>query len=281
MNICKTKQELKDAIAAAKLNKQSIGFIPTMGAIHIGHTSLVEIAKSQNSLIVCSIFVNPTQFNDRKDLLKYPRPIENDIKMLENAGCDLLFLPSENEMYGFGETWDHSFGELAARWEGASRPGHFNGVGQIVYKLFDLVQADKAYFGQKDFQQTLVVKKLVDDFSLKTEIVVCPILRESDGLAMSSRNIRLSELERVEALKIYQALNDCKTRFLQGEATSTIIQAAEKTLNSIPNVKIEYCAIVNQEDLGEWSYSLSSKAPVAIIAIQLPSVRLIDNMILE
>ena len=280
MKICKTKKELSAVLALAKTNKQSIGFVATMGAIHIGHTSLISKAKSENDMVVCSIFVNPTQFNDPSDLLKYPRPIENDMQMLESVNCDVLFLPEISEMYSPGEIWDHTFGEIELCWEGASRPGHFKGVGQIVYKLLSLIQAHKAYFGQKDFQQTIVVKQLVKDFHLLTEIVVCPILRASDGLALSSRNIRLNELERVDATKIYKVLTDCKSQFLQQEAISTIQLTAENALKSIPNVQLEYFAIVAQDDLKTWD-STKLMAPIAIVALRFPSVRLIDNMVLE
>lgn len=280
MKICKTKKELIAILAQAKTNLQSIGFVPTMGAIHIGHTSLITMAKSENNLVVCSIFVNPTQFNDRSDLLKYPRPIENDIQLLESVNCDILFLPEINEMYSPGEIWEHSFGEIELCWEGASRPGHFKGVGQIVYKLLSLIEPHKAYFGQKDFQQTIVVKQLVKDFRLLTEIVVCPILRAADGLALSSRNIRLNEQERVDAAKIYEVLNTCKSQFLQQEAISTIQLTAENTLKSIPNVQLDYFAIVAQDDLKTWK-SGKPNAPIAIVALRFPSVRLIDNMVLE
>ena len=280
MKICKTKEELSAVLALAKTNKQSIGFVPTMGAIHIGHTSLITKAKSENDLVICSIFVNPTQFNDPSDLLKYPRPIENDMQLLESVNCDVLFLPEISEMYSPEEIWEHSFGEIELCWEGASRPGHFKGVGQIVFKLLSLIQAHKAYFGQKDFQQTIVVKQLVKDFHLLTEIVVCPILRASDGLALSSRNIRLNELERVDAAKIYEVLLDCKSQFLQQEAISTIQLTAENALKSIPNVQLEYFAIVAQDDLKTWD-STKQMAPIAIVALRFPSVRLIDNMVLE
>lgn len=280
MKICKTKKELSAVLALAKTNKQSIGFVPTMGAIHIGHTSLISKAKSENDMVVCSIFVNPTQFNDPSDLLKYPRPIENDMQLLESVNCDVLFLPEISEMYSPDEIWEHSFGEIELCWEGASRPGHFKGVGQIVYKLLSLIQAHKAYFGQKDFQQTIVVKQLVKDFHLLTEIVVCPILRASDGLALSSRNIRLNELERVDATKIYKVLTDCKSQFLQQEAISTIQLTAENALKSIPNVQLEYFAIVAQDDLKTWDIT-KQMAPIAIVALRFPSVRLIDNMVLE
>jgi pantoate--beta-alanine ligase len=280
VKICKTKKELSAVLALAKTNKQSIGFVPTMGAIHIGHTSLISKAKSENDMVVCSIFVNPTQFNDPSDLLKYPRPIENDMQLLESVNCDVLFLPEISEMYSPDEIWEHSFGEIELCWEGASRPGHFKGVGQIVYKLLSLIQARKAYFGQKDFQQTIVVKQLVKDFHLLTEIVVCPILRASDGLALSSRNIRLNELERVDAAKIYKVLTDCKSQFLQQEAISTIQLTAENALQSIPNVQLEYFAIVAQDDLKTWD-STKLMAPIAIVALRFPSVRLIDNMVLE
>lgn len=280
MKICKTKKELSAVLALAKTNKQSIGFVPTMGAIHTGHTSLITKSKSENDLVVCSIFVNPTQFNDPSDLIKYPRPIANDMQLLESVNCDVLFLPEISEMYSPGEIWEHSFGEIELCWEGASRPGHFKGVGQIVYKLLSLIQPNKAYFGQKDFQQTIVVKQLVKDFQLLTEIVVCPILRASDGLALSSRNIRLNELERVDAAKIYKVLSDCKSHFLQQEAISTIQLTAENALKSIPNVQLEYFAIVAQEDLKIWD-NTKHMAPIAIVALRFPSVRLIDNMVLE
>jgi pantoate--beta-alanine ligase len=185
LKIFKTRQQLREYLDEARKTGKSIGFVPTMGALHNGHLSLIARAQQQTSLVVCSIFVNPTQFNDPKDLEKYPRPIESDIAKLEGAGCDVLFNPEVSEMYAGNEQWHLNIGELESLLEGASRPGHYQGVTQVVNKLFDIVQPDLAFFGQKDYQQYLVINKMIELLNLPVKLVMCPIEREPDGLAMS------------------------------------------------------------------------------------------------
>lgn len=282
MIIVNTRNDLQEILENQRVLGKTVGFVPTMGALHMGHLSLLQQAKSENDIVVCSIFVNPTQFNDPKDLDKYPRPIENDTNMLQSVNCDVLFLPEVKEMYGNNEEWTHTFGEIETLWEGAMRPGHFKGVAQIVYKLLKLVHPNKSYFGQKDYQQTVIVKKLCKDFSLSTEIIVCKIVREENGLAMSSRNIRLSENERQEASKIYEALISSKLLVQQKIYNiSYIIEQATAKLLEIKNVTLEYISIVNAENMTEVSEINENSKQLMIIALRIGNTRLIDNMFIN
>lgn len=282
MIVVNTRNDLQETLESHRVLGKTVGFVPTMGALHMGHLSLLKQAKAENDIVVCSIFVNPTQFNDPKDLDKYPRPIENDIDMLQSVNCDILFLPEVNEMYGNNEVWDHSFGEIETLWEGAMRPGHFKGVAQIVYKLLRLVHPNKSYFGQKDYQQTVIVKKLCKDFSLPTEIIVCKVIREANGLAMSSRNIRLSETERQEASKIYEALISSKMLVQQKVYNiSYIIEQATAKLLEINNVTLEYISIVDAENMLEVSEINENSKQLMIIALRIGNTRLIDNMFIN
>ncbi len=282
MIVVNTRNDLQETLENHRVLGKTVGFVPTMGALHMGHLSLLEQAKAENDIVVCSIFVNPTQFNDPKDLDKYPRPIENDIDMLQSVNCDILFLPEVNEMYSNNEVWEHSFGEIETLWEGAMRPGHFKGVAQIVYKLLSLVHPNKSYFGQKDYQQTVIVKKLCKDFSLSTEIIVCKVIREANGLAMSSRNIRLSETERQEASKIYEALISSKMLVQQKVYNiSYIIEQATAKLLEINNVTLEYISIVDAENMLEVSEINENSKQLMIIALRIGNTRLIDNMFIN
>ncbi len=282
MIVVNTRNDLQETLENHRVLGKTVGFVPTMGALHMGHLSLLQQAKSENDIVVCSIFVNPTQFNDPKDLDKYPRPIENDIIMLQSVNCDILFLPEVNEMYGNNEEWTHSFGEIETLWEGAMRPGHFKGVAQIVYKLLKLVHPNKSYFGQKDYQQTVIVKKLCKDFSLTTEIIVCKVIREENGLAMSSRNIRLSENERQEASKIYEALISSKLLVQQKVYNiAYIIEQATAKLLEINNVTLEYISIVDAENMSEVSEINANSKQLMIIALRIGNTRLIDNMFIN
>jgi pantoate--beta-alanine ligase len=280
--VVNTRNDLQETLENHRVLGKTVGFVPTMGALHMGHLSLLEQAKTENDIVVCSIFVNPTQFNDPKDLDKYPRPIENDIDMLQSVNCDILFLPEVNEMYSNNEVWDHSFGEIETLWEGAMRPGHFKGVGQIVYKLLSLVHPNKSYFGQKDYQQTVIVKKLCKDFSLPTEIIVCKVIREANGLAMSSRNIRLTETERQEASKIYEALMSSKMLIQQKIYNIPyIIEQATAKLLEIKNVTLEYISIVDAENMLPLSEINENSKQLMIIALRIGNTRLIDNMFIN
>lgn len=281
MLVVKTQSELQEFLNNQRIDHKSIGFVPTMGALHDGHLSLIKRAKSENEVVVCSIFVNPTQFNDPKDLEKYPRPIEMDIEMLETEHCDVLFLPEVSEMYSTEEIkWTHSFGEIESAWEGKMRPGHFAGVGQIVLKLLKLVLPTNAYFGQKDFQQTVIIKKLCEDFHIDINIIVCPIIREPNGLAMSSRNIRLTSQEREEAGKIYESLTLLKDLYETTDLPlSEIKEHAIAKLQEIKSIEIEYLEIVDRSNMLPQIKKLHGNQ-VVIIAVRLGNTRLIDNMLL-
>ncbi len=279
MKVVKTSKELDLILSPLRSSAKKIGFVPTMGALHEGHISLLKKAILENDVVICSVFVNPTQFNDPKDLEKYPRPIEKDIELLESAGCHYLFLPDVNDIYADGETWEHSFGKLEQIWEGAMRPGHFKGVGQVVYKLFNIVKPTNAYFGQKDFQQTLIIKKLIADFKLAINLHICPIIREESGLAMSSRNGRLNAIERQSAGNIYKALENTRLSISKGSKDlSELKNQALTILNTISDIKIEYVDIVNPDKL-EIIENIDENSPLLmIIAVRLGNTRLIDNM---
>lgn len=279
MKIVKTSKELVELLSSLKQSGNKIGFVPTMGALHAGHISLLEIALKENDVVICSIFVNPTQFNDPKDLEKYPRPIEKDTELLEKAGCSILFLPEVEDIYGDNTPWTHTFGELENIWEGAMRPGHFKGVGQVVYKLFNIVKPDNAYFGQKDFQQTLIIKRLIQDFKLPIELHICPIIREKNGLAMSSRNIRLNDAEHLDSGKIYEALMSVKTGIDNQEFDfENLLAKANAILQSIPSIQLEYIDLVNPETLQKVLKINQNDKLLMIIAVKFGTTRLIDNM---
>jgi pantoate--beta-alanine ligase len=279
LKIVKTSKELVELLSSLKQSGNKIGFVPTMGALHAGHISLLEIALKENKVVICSIFVNPTQFNDPKDLEKYPRPVEKDTELLEKAGCSILFLPEVEDIYGDNTPWTHTFGELENIWEGAMRPGHFKGVGQVVYKLFNIVKPDNAYFGQKDFQQTLIIKRLIQDFKLPIELHICPIIREKNGLAMSSRNIRLNDAEHLASGKIYEALMSVKTGIDNQEFDfENLLAKANAILQSIPSIQLEYIDLVNPETLQKVLKINQNDKLLMIIAVKFGTTRLIDNM---
>ena len=228
-----------------------IGFVPTMGALHQGHLSLIEQSKKSCDITICSIFVNPTQFNDKKDFEKYPIQIDADLEMLIAAGCDVVFIPSVDEMYPEGTTQDKllvDLGFLGKTLEAEKRPGHYEGVIQIVKKLLDIVQPNLLFLGQKDYQQCMVIQKLIDTFNIPTKIVICTTKREADGLAMSSRNVRLSDAARKVALKLFQALTDIQNRF-KTENIAQIIAENINFLNQDNLIETEYLVVVNGKTL--------------------------------
>jgi pantoate--beta-alanine ligase len=269
-------RELHDFLSAQQ--QRVIGFVPTMGALHAGHISLIKEAKKQSDIVVCSIFVNPTQFNDKKDLERYPRTLEADTNMLREAGCDVLFTPSVEEMYPQEDTRRFDFGFLDKTLDGAFRPGHFNGVAQIVSRLFDAVKPHKAFFGQKDYQQVLVVKELVKQLKMPVEIVPCPIMREPDGLAMSSRNTLLTKEERAQASNIPRLMQEAKAMF-NGSNQEAVKKHIEAEILSIPLFKPDYFEIRNAENLQEYEAGKNQQA-VALIAVFCGRIRLIDNLLL-
>lgn len=281
MIIFRDKNSTSQYISSLQQAGKTVGFVPTMGALHEGHISLIEAARHQSDAAVSSIFVNPTQFNDPKDFEKYPITLEKDIDMLEKAGCDALFLPSVNEMYpeGLSGNKHYELGYLETVLDGAHRPGHFQGVCRVVEKLLVITHPDKLFLGQKDYQQCMVLKKLVEIMKSKTEIVVCPTQREPDGLAMSSRNMRLGETERKKAPLIYQSLQFIKQHIRAGDITGLKKQAFEKL--AAENFKVDYIEIAEASTLSlitNWD----GKTPlVALAAAFNGETRLIDNLLLQ
>ncbi len=279
MEIFKTKASLQAYLQNARSTGKKIALIPTMGALHEGHLSLLNYAKPISDIRVCSIFVNPTQFNDPKDLEKYPRPIENDIKLLESVDCDILFLPSVEEMYpDKDEYWHIDLGELDQIWEGEKRPGHFQGVTQVVYKLFTLVQPNIACFGQKDFQQVMVIKRMIAIKDLPIELAICPIIRDHDGLALSSRNMRLSAEGKRQALALSRSLQYVRDHIRNDVPLNKIKQEAEHILMNTAGVTVEYFAICESTSLEEVETIDFSKQHVVLVTAWVEGVRLIDNM---
>ncbi len=283
MLVCKTISQIRSALKPYYAEK-SIGFVPTMGALHEGHLSLIQASKQENDLTVCSIFVNPTQFNNQADLLKYPRVLAQDLEMLREVGCDYVFAPEESEMYPQPLSLGIDFGDLERTLEGAYRPGHFKGVGVIVAKLFNIIQPQKAYFGQKDLQQVLIVHQLVSQLNFNIQLKVCPTVREEDGLAMSSRNRRLSEAQRQVAPKIYQALQLAEKTLKNHASVESAKKTALQFLNDFSVFEVEYFEIVSAEDLVQLPPSMKVEEfgkPMAVCtAVKLGDIRLIDNILI-
>ena len=278
MRIVKTINELISLINELKANNKTIGFVPTMGALHEGHLTLVRQCVAENEVCIVSVFVNPTQFNNKADLEKYPRNVEKDAQLLEEAGCAYVFAPSAEEMYSTDElekTFEFDFGGMDRLMEGKFRPGHFNGVVQVVSKLFKLVQPDKAYFGKKDFQQLAIIHRMVRLMHFPVEVVDCPIVREASGLAMSSRNERLSAAERDTAANIYRILNESRNltdKMSPGELTQWVTDE----VNNAVGLSVEYFDIADCETL----ITIDRWQPESIgcIAVFCGEVRLIDNI---
>ncbi|MBL7724842.1 MAG: pantoate--beta-alanine ligase [Chitinophagaceae bacterium] len=283
MILFKKTEDLHKWLDDQRKKGKKIGFVPTMGALHEGHLSLIESSSKSNQVTVCSIFVNPTQFNDPKDYERYPVTIEKDIELLENSGCDVLFMPSVVEMYpeGLGLPLHYDLGYLETILEGKFRPGHFQGVCVVVHKLLEKVLPDNLYLGQKDYQQCMVITKLVDLIGLKKKIIIniCPTLREPDGLAMSSRNVRLKEDERKKAVAIFQSLSFIRDNLEKGDL-SDLKQNANNILakNGFRTDYIEIAGANNLSLVKEWDGKIKL---VAVAAAFLNEVRLIDNMLLN
>lgn len=276
MTICGTIVEVDRLLNRYREEGKVIGFVPTMGALHEGHLSLLQAAKKDCDITICSIFVNPTQFNDKKDLERYPRTPARDCKMLEDAGCDVVFMPAVDEMYPEPDTRQFDFGRLDKVLDGAHRPGHFNGVAQVVSKLFSIVKPDKAYFGLKDYQQVLIVNKLVEQLQMPVEIVACPILREEDGLAMSSRNALLTPEERKAAKTIPQIMQIARTEF----GKISISDLRQKMLDAIkaePLLKPDYIEFCDAQTLKSISEIHPGQKIICLVAIFSGRIRLIDN----
>jgi pantoate--beta-alanine ligase len=271
--------DLQDFLKAKRKQGINIGFVPTMGALHEGHLSLIARSRAECGLTVCSIFVNPTQFNDPLDLERYPKTPSEDHKMLKNAGCDVLFSPKVDEIYPKGQETDIKLGPVAEVLEGSFRPGHFKGVAQVVKRLFEIVEPQRAYFGSKDFQQVLVIRNLVKQMNSAIEVVACPIVREADGLAMSSRNTLLSSEERKVASNLPSILKEaCRVAMKEGSeaARSYFIDAVKKH----PPLKTEYFEICDKDTLKSIHGKVNDES-VALFAVWLNKVRLIDNMMVS
>ena len=273
MILIETVEKLKEVLFRIKSNGKTIGLVPTMGALHEGHISLIKKAKSENQVVVVSIFVNPLQFNDPNDLEKYPRDLEKDLLLIESF-TDIVFAPTEKEIFPTPPEEKYDFGDLDKIMEGASRPGHFNGVAAIVKRLFDFVQPDRAYFGEKDFQQLAIIRKLIEQTKLDIGIVSCPVVRESNGLAMSSRNQLLSFAKRNIASKVYGIINKSKALNVSGvKKINDFVLAETKKLEP---VTLEYFTMVDDATLQPVESLDDAKGVVACVAYIIGEVRLID-----
>lgn len=280
MLITRTISETRAAIAQARASGKKIGFVPTMGYLHEGHLKLIDIAKEHSDFIVVSIFVNPTQFGPHEDFTAYPRDFERDRKLCEARGADLIFAPEISEMYPERSLITFQIEKLADRLCGARRPGHFNGVVLVVSKLFNIIQPDIAVFGQKDAQQLIIIKRLVQDLNFPVRIISAPTVRESDGLAMSSRNVYLNSEQRAQSTVLYQALQKAKALIESGERDAKkIISEIEKLIATASEARIDYIEIVSVRDLQPVE-RLDGQVLIAL-AVYFGKARLIDNIVLE
>lgn len=278
MEIIRTKKDLSEITNKAKNEGKTVGLVPTMGALHAGHLSLIKRARKECDFVAVSVFVNPTQFNNANDLVTYPRTEEADCKLLESAGVDVAFIPSVEEIYPEPDTRVFDLGEVANVMEGPMRPGHFNGVAQIVSKLFEMVNPDKAYFGEKDFQQIAVIRKMVEICGFNLEIVSCPIKREADGLALSSRNVRLTPEGRKTAPIIYKTLKD-SVEYSQSHTLEETKNYVVNTLNATNGLEVEYYEIVDSismQPVKDWKDTQNGVQ--GCITVYCGDVRLIDNI---
>jgi len=275
-----TVAELREKVAAARRAGLKIGLVPTMGALHEGHLSLVRAAKAECGLTVVSIYVNPTQFGPKEDFTKYPRTLDADLKLLAGCGADAVFTPSDEEMYPRGFCTTVEVGTAAEPLEGVCRPGHFRGVATVVLKLFNMVQPDAAYFGQKDFQQTVVIRRMAADLNVPVAVRVCPIVREPDGLAMSSRNRYLSPAARRRALVLSQSLRAAEELVASGERDAATIAARMRAvIATAEDARIDYAALVDPETL--LPVEKITRPTLAALAVKIENTRLIDNCVLE
>lgn len=279
MEIVRTVARLKDMVSEARKENKTIGLVPTMGALHAGHISLVDRARRENDVVVVSVFVNPTQFNNAEDLATYPRTEEADCEKLEKAGVDVAFIPSVKEMYPEPDTRHFQLGAVAEVMEGAMRPGHFNGVAQVVSKLFAAVNPHRAYFGEKDFQQIAVIRRMVELEGFNLEIVDCPICREADGLAMSSRNTRLTDEQRHVAPCIHKTLAE-SVEWAKNHSLAETKRYVIDKINGFPYMEVEYYEIVDpgtMQPVADWN-DAEGGHPVGCVTAYCGKVRLIDNI---
>ncbi len=274
-----TVYALRHHLNTVRRQGHTIGLVPTMGALHQGHLNLIERAKSECDVVVCSIFVNPTQFNNPDDLARYPRTLDEDSALLSTVGTDVIFSPTVAEMYAEPATLRLNFGNLETVMEGASRPGHFNGVGLVVSKLFHMTQPDRAYFGQKDLQQVAVIRRLIRDLSFPLELVRCDTVREVDGLAMSSRNRLLSPEERTQSPTLFEALTVAKNRLLDGETPEQAQAVVRNYVAQQPAFTLDYIEVVNADTLQPVVEMQAPGQTALCLAAQLGKVRMIDNVV--
>lgn len=277
MKLIQTIQELRTELDALRKGGKTIGLVPTMGALHAGHASLVKRAVAENDVVVVSDFVNPTQFNDKNDLLKYPRTLDADCKLLEECGASFVFAPSVEEIYPEPDTRQFSYAPLDTVMEGKFRPGHFNGVCQIVSKLFLIVEPTRAYFGEKDFQQLAIIREMVRKYPFNLEIVGCPIVREADGLALSSRNARLSDEQRIQALQISKTLF-ASVEYAQTHTLAETKAFVESAISTAEGLRLEYFEIVDGNSLQTVCDWKDGSYIVGCITVFCGEVRLIDNI---
>lgn len=280
MKLIKTIKELHREILPLRAANKTVGFVPTMGALHEGHLSLVKQCLADNDVCVVSIFVNPTQFNDKEDLKKYPRNVEKDCRLLNTISENLIvFNPSDSEIYPEPDTRIFDFGQIDKVMEGKFRPGHFNGVAQVVSRLFDIVKPDRAYFGEKDFQQLAIIRHMVRQLKLDVQIVPMPIIREQSGLALSSRNARLTDVQRASAVNISKILFKSRNEMYKHLTIAETIKKVTDQINAVQNLEVEYFEIVDGttlQPLNDWS---ESEYVVGCIAVFCGEVRLIDNIV--
>jgi pantoate--beta-alanine ligase len=278
MDILRTVREVRDVISSLHSEGKTVGLVPTMGALHEGHFSLVRKCAADNDICVVSIFVNPTQFNNKEDLLKYPRNLDRDARFLEKEGVNIIFAPSEEEIYPEPDTRQFDFGLIDKVMEGVHRPGHFNGVAQVVSRLFDIVKPDRAYFGEKDFQQLAVIRAMVKQLELPVQIVPMPIVREKSGLALSSRNERLTQKQKEIAVAISKTLFESR-EWMADCTVAEVVKNVTDTLNAYEELGVEYYEIVDGNTLQSISDWVDSDYIVGCIAIFCGEVRLIDNVV--
>jgi pantoate--beta-alanine ligase len=278
MEVLKTVKEVQDKFISLRSQGKTIGFVPTMGALHEGHLSLVKQCIADNDICIVSIFVNPTQFNNKEDLVKYPRDLEKDSQYLAEAGVNFIFAPSEKEIYPEPDTRQFDFGQIDKVMEGVHRPGHFNGVAQVVSRLFDIVKPDKAYFGEKDFQQLAIIREMVKQLNLSVQIVAMPIVREASGLALSSRNERLTSKQKEVAVNISKTLFESK-KWMDNLSVKQVIDKVTDTLNSFDELNVEYYEIADGYTLQSVKDWKGANYIVGCIAVFCGDVRLIDNII--
>lgn len=280
MEVARTPEELTDLLR--NIPHEERGFVPTMGALHKGHASLISRALMDGNRVIASVFVNRLQFNNSEDFRNYPKTPEEDLKMLAQAGCTLVFMPEERDLFsGDFRLKNYDLGFLEHTMEGKFRPGHFQGVAQVVHRLLTLTLPGSAYFGEKDFQQCMVIRRLIETESLSVKMVTCPIIREQDGLAMSSRNLRLNQEERDQASFIYQTLQKCRSRFRSGDSSAAICEEEARNLEQ-RGLRVEYLEICNERDLVQVdAFSFGATGRRIFLAAYAGKIRLIDNLSLE